>query len=106
MKDVLREILANKRAEVAASRSTTPIIRLKAMPLYREPRRFFCASIVAPCPRRPHLIAEIKQRSPSAGMIRRDFEPVQIAQTYARAGAAALSVLTDEPYFGGRLEHL
>jgi indole-3-glycerol phosphate synthase len=53
-----------------------------------------------------NVIAEIKQRSPSKGVIREDFDPVRIAETYAAAGAAAVSVLTEEDFFGGSLEHL
>ena len=53
-----------------------------------------------------NIIAEIKQRSPSKGIIRDDFDPIRIADSYAGAGAAALSVLAEEDFFGGSLEHL
>src|SRR6266581_531218 len=55
---------------------------------------------------RVNVIAEIKQRSPSRGIICEDFNPVRIADSYAGAGAAALSVLTEEDFFGGSLDHL
>lgn len=53
-----------------------------------------------------NIIAEIKQRSPSKGIIRADFDPIRIAESYACAGAAALSVLAEEDFFGGSLDHL
>jgi indole-3-glycerol phosphate synthase len=67
------------------------------------PRGFRAALAEGP---RPRVIAEIKRRSPSRGEIRPDFEPVGCARAYAEAGAAAISVLTDEHYFGGRLDYL
>ena len=56
--------------------------------------------------RRTNIVAEIKHRSPSKGVIREEFDPVAIAMSYERAGAAALSVLTEEDFFGGSLAHL
>jgi indole-3-glycerol phosphate synthase len=58
------------------------------------------------CPERFAIIAEIKRMSPSKGVIREDFDPEKIAQSYAENGAAAISVLTDEHFFGGHLDHL
>jgi indole-3-glycerol phosphate synthase len=102
---ILDEILEHKRQEVEAARR-----RLPAEPLARlaeqvsERPRGFRDALMRGDP--PRIIAEIKRRSPSRGEIRADFEPVGIARAYAEAGAAALSVLTDEHYFGGHLDFL
>ncbi len=101
MSDVLAEILANKRGEVERARSARPVEALRAADAYAMPRRNFYGAVCAPRPGRLNLIAEIKRASPSAGVIVRDFDPVQIAREYEAAGAQALSVLTDERYFGG-----
>jgi len=68
-------------------------------------RNFFQA-VTKPNVRGVNVIAEIKKASPSAGLIREDFDPVAIAQTYQKCGADAISVLTDEKYFQGRLEYI
>jgi len=70
-----------------------------------RPRNFFQA-VTQKSAKAMNVIAEIKKASPSAGVIRPDFDPVAIAQTYAAAGANALSVLTDEKYFQGKLEFI
>jgi indole-3-glycerol phosphate synthase len=92
---ILDEILANTRQEVAA-RKHSP---LPAPP----PGRDFAAALRAPG---LSIIAEIKRRSPSGGDLRPDLAPADLARTYANAGAAALSVLTDARYFGGSLQDL
>jgi indole-3-glycerol phosphate synthase len=93
--------------EVARARAETPLETLKVrcaeMP---RPRNFFRAVVDAHHPEETRVIAEIKRKSPSAGIIRADFDPVAIARAYHRAGAAAISCLTDEADFGGRLEYI
>src|SRR5258705_331445 len=101
---VLDDILAAKRDEVAARRAATPPSALRERPLYAEARRGFRAVLAArPV---PAVIAELKRASPSRGEIRAAYDPAAIARGYAAAGAAALSVLTDGPFFGGALEDL
>lgn len=103
-RDVLAEILAHKREEVAAAKRAVPpeAMRARAEARAREeaPRGFRRALASGPAPR---VVAELKRRSPSKGLIRPDFDPVGCAKAYADAGAAAISVLTDAHYFGGEL---
>jgi len=101
---ILDDILAHTREEVAARRRTTPVAALRERRLWAAPRRGFRAALA----RRPApaVIAELKRASPSRGIIRADYDPPAIARGYAAAGAAALSVLTDEKFFRGALEHL
>jgi len=99
---VLSSIVGTKREEVAALRERSGTLRaaLASAPPVRGFRRgLLAAEGVA-------LVAECKRRSPGAGPIRPDLDPIGLAETYARAGAAALSVLTDGPWFGGSLDDL
>jgi len=104
--NILDEILAHKRGEVERGRAMRPLDVLQSMPGYAQPRRDFYGAVAGPRGDRPNLIAEIKRASPSAGPICPEFDAVQIARRYADAGAQALSVLTEEKYFGGRLEFI
>lgn len=106
MANVLAEILAHKRTEVEQARCAHPVEELQSQPGYFLPRRNFYGAVTVPQRGRPNLIAEIKHKSPSAGVIRPDFDPVALARRYFEAGAQALSVLTDERYFAGRLEYI
>ena len=102
---ILDEILAYKRTEVAEARARVPAAALagRAESFSEAPRGFARALGEGPPPR---VIAAIKRRSPSRGEIRKDFDPAACAKAYFEGGAAALSVLTDERYFGGRLAYL
>lgn len=101
MNDTLAEILASKRQEVEHAQRERPLDVLQARAIYRLPCRNFYGAVSLPRRDRPNLIAEIKRSSPSAGLIRADFDPLEIARQYEAAGADALSVLTDETFFGG-----
>ena len=101
---ILDEILASKRREVAEAKRRMPIDELEARAAEAPPVRDFRSSLAGPGPIR--LIAEVKKASPSAGLIRADFDPVAIARTYQAHGADCLSVLTDAPHFRGHLSHL
>jgi indole-3-glycerol phosphate synthase len=106
LSNVLDEILAHKREEVEAAQRVRPVEMLKALPGYLMPRRNFYGAVTVPRRGKPNLIAEIKRASPSAGVIRAEFDPIEIARQYARGGAQALSVLTDTKFFDGRLEYI
>jgi len=107
MSTILDQIIETKRHEVAQRKQTVPIEQLKeTITTLGRPRNFFQAVSKKPVGKPLNLIAEVKKASPSAGVIRADFDPVKIAQEYAAAGADALSVLTDEQYFHGKLEYL
>ncbi|MDD4888551.1 MAG: indole-3-glycerol phosphate synthase TrpC [Phycisphaerae bacterium] len=107
MADILKQIIAAKRAELADARAAAPLEKVREDALASpQPRNFFRA-LTSPNPaRKINLIAEIKRRSPSAGLIRPDFDVEKLAKTYESAGAQALSVLTDRTFFGGELSFL
>jgi indole-3-glycerol phosphate synthase len=101
---ILDRILANKYLEVAQRRISMPIEPLRERALAQtRPRDFLDALREAG---RPALIAECKKASPSKGLLRIEYDPAQLARTYAENGAAALSVLTDEKFFQGSLHDL
>jgi indole-3-glycerol phosphate synthase len=102
--NILDQIVASKRAEIAAARQRLPIEELEAQAAAAPPVRDFRAALSGPGP--IQLIAEVKKASPSAKVIRADFDPVAIARIYQQHGAACLSILTDAPYFQGHLAYL
>jgi indole-3-glycerol phosphate synthase len=101
---VLDEILAAKRSEIDALRRDRGEASLRAELRSAPPTRDFGAALRSG--ESPRVIAEFKRRSPSKDSIRAGADPAEIAAAYASAGAAALSVLTDGPYFGGSLDDL
>jgi indole-3-glycerol phosphate synthase len=103
----LQEIIARKRVDVAKAKMSTPLKTLERVVAELPPPRNFFASVVKEHERQTtRVIAEIKRKSPSAGQLREDFDPVSIAKQYAESGASAISCLTDEPYFGGHLGYV
>jgi indole-3-glycerol phosphate synthase len=103
---ILDTILAHKRQEVAERRSQVPLEALKARAAGCAPPRDFAGALRRPNRPKIGLIAEVKKASPSAGIIRADFDPVRIARTYDESGADCLSVLTDERFFQGHEDYL
>jgi indole-3-glycerol phosphate synthase len=104
MTTILDEIVHSKRQEIAAARMRMPLEELETQAAEAPPVRDFRAALAGPGP--IQLIAEVKKASPSAKVIRADFDPVAIARTYQEHGAACISVLTDAPYFQGHLSYL
>ena len=101
----LATILTSTRATVAAAKARVPLAELERRCLENHPRGW-AASLRRQAVAGPAVIAEIKKASPSKGLIRADFDPAWLARRYRAGGAAALSVLTDEPYFQGSLRNL
>lgn len=111
MNDILHRILASKREEVAAARQRLPLTAMRADAESRVLTRDFTAALRAKIARgQAAVIAEIKKASPSKGLLRADFSPADIAQSYAQGdggvSAACLSVLTDTTYFQGSVDDL
>ncbi len=107
MSDILKKILSTKVQEIAAAKAVKPFSTLLSEAEAAEPVRNFTASIRNKIATGlPAVIAEIKQASPSKGILRQDFNPAAIAATYAHHGASCLSVLTDKPFFMGSKEYL
>ena len=104
---ILDEIVQHKRTELVEGKERVPLERLRRQAESAPPVRDFAAALRAAAQRAGiALIAEVKKASPSAGLIRPDFDPIAIARTYQRHGAACISCLTDERFFQGRLEYL
>ena len=106
MANILDQIVADKRREVRDRQTQVSLDQLKARIVGLPRCRNFYKAVTKPNRRGLNVIAEVKKASPSAGLIRADFDPVAIARTYERCGADAISVLTDEKYFQGKLEYV
>jgi len=100
---ILDQIVANKLSEVKAGKRSLPLDELQKAALEQSPPLDFASALVGA---RIALIAEVKKASPSKGVIRPDFNPVEIAQIYTDNGASAISVLTDFKYFQGSIDYL
>ncbi|MCQ6261102.1 indole-3-glycerol phosphate synthase TrpC [Alcanivorax sp. MM125-6] len=104
---ILDRIIERKRAEIHAGQQHYTIGDFEAMAENQGKARGFAAALYrSVAEHRPAVIAEIKKASPSKGVIREDFDPVDIARRYEEAGASALSVLTDEEFFQGHEDYL
>lgn len=107
MSDILAQIVATKHQEIAAAQKRVPLAAMRADAESRLLTRDFVGAMRAKVAAGlPAIIAEIKKASPSKGVIREDFIPADIAQSYAEHGAACLSVLTDRQYFQGSPDYL
>jgi indole-3-glycerol phosphate synthase len=105
--DILREIIAVKREEIAAAKARESPAALQSRAEACAPVRDFAGALRARIAAgRAAVIAEVKKASPSKGVLRADFDPAEIGASYARGGAACLSVLTDVQFFQGAPEHL
>ena len=107
MSDILDKIVAVKREEIAAAKKRTPLAAVRADAESRVLTRDFVGAVRGKIAAGlPAVIAEVKKASPSKGVLREDFIPADIAQSYAEYGAACLSVLTDRQFFQGSVDAL
>jgi indole-3-glycerol phosphate synthase len=107
MENILERIVAVKQQEVAAAKAKISLTEVQRDAFRRPTSRDFLAAIKAQIARgKPAVIAEVKKASPSKGVIREDFVPADIAQSYALYGASCLSVLTDRSFFQGSIDAL
>ena len=100
---ILDQIVADNKVELEARKHSLPLVELQKLVLEQPPPLDFASALRGD---RIQLIAEVKKASPSRGIIRSDFDPVEIARTYAGNGASAISVLTESKYFQGSLDYL
>ncbi len=100
---ILDQIVANSRLELKIRKRSFPLIELQKVVRGQSPPLDLASALRGD---RLQLIAEVKKASPSKGVIRPDFNPVEIAQTYASNGASAISILTEAKYFQGSLNYL
>jgi len=107
MSTILDEILLHKRGEIAERQTDHPLNQVRERAEAADPPRGFVSALFAKVEmNRPAVIAEIKKASPSKGLIRENFDPPAIARQYEQAGAACLSVLTDQKFFQGHDDYL
>lgn len=106
MSDILQKIVAYKEEFLEARKRQVPLAELKSRVLDIPAPPLFAPAIHRGAEEMINVIAEVKKASPSKGVIREDFDPIRIAIDYAEHGAAAISVLTDEEFFQGKLEYL
>jgi indole-3-glycerol phosphate synthase len=107
MADVLQRILAVKTGEIARAKISRPLKAVRDEAMRMAPARDFVGSLRSKMAvGKPAVVAEVKKASPSRGVLRENFDPAAIAASYERHGAACLSVLTDEQFFQGALEHM
>jgi indole-3-glycerol phosphate synthase len=104
-RNILEKIVWEKDREIETARQRMPLVKLKARVAELPGARDFLGALRA-APVRPAVIAEVKKASPSKGVIREDFDPVAIAQSYVAGGASCLSVLTDKTFFQGGFDVL